>query len=423
MHMAVEKTSFKIDEGIELNMKILMISPVCPFPTDTGDRVRINSIFTELSKYHEVALIFPGSNNRLGETIVNDPKYSIFTTKGQNYKYSQKIKSLFHKYPYHYVLWYSAEMQESINELLLINNYDMILCNYLYTVPYVKNSNIPIVVDLQNIDHIYWNRKTNYYRDNKEYLKSIISRRNLAKIKIFEREMFNRVDGIITVSSQDAKEIKKSINNDSKIIITTPNGVDTETYRLKSSLKPSEDLIIGFLGSLNLDLNIDAAFTLCKEILPKVQQRLKKKNVSALLVGKNPPKSLIKYAENHSERKINLTGTVTNVSEYIKQIDILVLPLKSGSGTKLRVFEALSCGVNIVGSRMAFDGIEGLIANIHIMIADNPDEFVEKICFLANDVNKQKEMTLKGRELIESIYSWESICRELSDSLTKNFSA
>lgn len=409
-------------------MHILMISPIPIFPTNVGDRVRIWQLAKGLATYFELTLLLPtDEQTKNWHSLVTGhdiPNLSILPVESRPHHALKRLRSLLSSWPYHVALRYREALAQSVKELVSKHTYHLIYCHQIYTLPYlVAGSSIPAILDQHNVDRMYWQRQVDAHQ-NSPILKWII-RRNLEKTIRFEMNMLPLVSGIVSVSEADRLETRQYADSllSSKgakrpHFFVAPNGADIEHYRFREPLgtsagreSDSSQLVLGFLGSMDLKLNQDAALTLIQEIYPAVQQQLPDKEVSVLIIGRNPPRQLLDLAR---QGHITVTGTVPDILPYLHQVDILVLPLQSGAGSKLRVLEAMSAGVCVVGSPLALVGA-GLTTSTRL--ANNHEEFVHAICQLAQNPKSRHKMVLEARQLVTERYSWEHITSQLAQKI------
>lgn len=399
-------------------MKILMISPVFPFPTNTGGKVRINKIFQGLARYHKVTFISPAPTAEVSEEDWEVPDNSkLITVRCSTTNLGSVIKSLFSRNPYHYFLWHRKELHDKIAEVLNLGEFDLVYCHFIYSIPRVVDTNLPIVVDTHNVDSEYWQRKVDYYKTQKKFLKYLYSFINVLKVIEFERRILPSVFGIVAVSNSDREYYAKQFSSH---LYLAPNGVDINHYK-PTKKTTDNDITLGFLGSLNMELNQDASFLLCGEILPKVQLQVPNQKITALIIGRDPPKSLQDFAKKGPVKNITVLGTVPDVNPYLQKVDILVLPLRHGAGSKIRTFEAMATGICIVGSPLAYIGIDGFIPNTHAIIANSIDEFVEKICYLIEHVETRIELAQASLKFVHDKFDWNRITERLSQDLNEVF--
>ena len=411
-------------------MHILMISPIPIFPTNVGDRVRIWQLAKGLARYFEVTLLLPTDEQTKNwhslATGHDIPNLSIVPVQSKPPNPLKRLRSLLSPSPYHVALRYRKALAQKVKELSQKHTYDLIYCHQIYTLPYlVADSSIPAILDQHNVDRIYWQRQVHAHQ-NSPILKWIM-RRNLEKTIRFETKMLPLVSGIVSVSEVDRLETRRALCADSLLFkegtkpphfFVAPNGADIKHYRFREALgtgvskeRDSSQLVLGFLGSMDLKLNQDAALTLIQEIYPAVQQQLPDKEVSVLIIGCHPPRQLLDLAR---PGHITVTGTVPDILPYLHQVDILALPLQSGAGSKLRVLEAMSAGVCVVGSRLALVGLD---VTTSTRLANNHDEFVQTICQLAQNPNIRHQMALEARQLVTKQYSWEHTTSQLAQKI------
>jgi glycosyltransferase involved in cell wall biosynthesis len=393
-------------------MRILMLSPIPIFPLNAGDRVRIWHLANGLAYRHAVTLVLPddGYLGVGGDPGFTAPHLRLAPTPWSPPGVGQKVQSLVSARPYHVALRYRLTLLQTV-ERLAAQPYDLVYCHQLYTLPYACTTGLPALWDQQNVDRLYWQYKVSAYR--RQPLRQLIARWNLRKIKRFEEEMLPTVAGLVAVSDADRQATQRLLNA-SQPCLVAPNGVDLAHYRLRDPQPATARLVVGFVGSLDLDLNQDAVLTLIHKILPPVVAALPERQVTLLIVGRHPPQWLIDLAAHDPHQRITLTGTVDDVLPYLHQMDLLVLPLQSGGGTKLRVLEAMAAGVPIIGSGFALMGLNGAQAHQHYLPAEQPEQFVTQIGWAAQNLVALQRLALTARRLVEARYGWLAITDQLA---------
>ncbi|RPJ77522.1 MAG: glycosyltransferase [Alphaproteobacteria bacterium] len=403
-----------IYDGESMNM--LMLSPIYPFPANTGALVRIANIHEGLCRYHDVTLVCPGRD------VYDDfSKNKIIVIPTRRHTWFHKASALFSDKPYHQNLYFEPLMMEKMRTLVAAEKFDLIYAHFIYTLPYLLDvKSIPIIVDQQNVDREYWTRKAN--SPTASLFMRIFASINTQKTIAFEKKMLKNITGYISVSSEDCQSTKKYAQKKVRHFLVAPNGVDTNHYRPGNYAETPGKLVLGFLGSLDLFINYSAAERLCCRILPLVRSLLPDFAISVLLIGRNPPALIRNLTQ--KDVSISVTGTVDDVYPYLATVDVLVLPLEEGAGTKLRVLEAMAAGLPIVGSRLAFNGIDGLSDGIHVLYALDDNSFTSQIVELTKNTGKRVDMRQSACKLVQQSYRWDSIVKNLSsdlESLVVNF--
>ncbi|MEM7533960.1 MAG: glycosyltransferase [Chloroflexota bacterium] len=405
-----------------------MISPISVSPANAGDKVRIQHIAKGLAQHHNVTFVSPiddvsnpkeKKQKTYRETIIKkETSEGLFDVPVPIRPSTriQQIRSLCARWPYHTALRYRPKITQRVRQLMDENEYDLVYCHLLQTLPYVTNATIPIVLDQQNVDRLYWQRQTaNYSTRSAHYW---LSRLNHMKTIRFETQILPQLSAIVSVSAEERAETCLYADGKVPYLFVAPNGVDASHYKLGRKDRPQDKFVLGFLGSLALASNQRAVFRLVEQILPAVQQQLPYISISTLIIGRNPPQNLLNFAARHPEKQITVTGEVEDVLPYLHQVDIMALPLQSGAGTKLRVLEAMAAGVCVVGSPIALAGFDDFVDGKHVLLANNNDDFVAAVCMLANNVDLRYAMRHQAHDLVVERYNWDRITSQLANDLS-----
>ena len=393
-----------------------MISPKIPWPPTTGGMVRVAEIFKNLIKYWCITFITPIYGSLL-ETRTHIPENMnaeviLAATSSRSWK---RIRGVVSKRPYHYELYRSSETRELVAQQIKNKHFDLIYCHFLYSLQYIpENVNIPILVDQQNVDLQYWQRKIQVNRGFKRY----VSTWNLWKVKRYESTQLRRIWAYVSVSNEDREIIHSYAYPHVKNFFVAPNGVDTKFYTPVNWAKriPKREVTLAFLGSFNMDFNRDAAEHLCNILLPKIREKLPHLAFRIILIGRNPGERLISLAKR--DKSVTVTGTLENVCPWLKQADIFVAPLYEGAGTKLKVIEAMACALPVVGTKIALQGLGGK-DGIHYRRANDDNAFVGAVCDLASSLKKRIQIGHNGRKLVEDRYDWKKIAKNLANDIQK----
>lgn len=395
-------------------MKILMLSPEWPLPANSGGLVRINQIFNGLGAYMDIDMATPQGMLRYssGKLIL---EWWELPKRGRWENLFQKILAMFAIRPYHVYLYYTHRMQEKVNSLLAEEKYSLVYCHFIYTIPYVRECEIPIVLDQHNVDQDYWKAKVN----TSQGLLKLAAQINLQKTIHFEKNWFNLLHTIISVSEHDRLAMQVYTGKWVRDFLVVPNGVDINKYQsVKERANYSSEkktLHLGFMGSFDVQVNCDAALRIYHEILPRVKAQLPEFTVKLTLLGRNPPPKILKLAVN--DISVVVPGTVSEVVPYLNDFDIFLAPLIGGAGTKLRLFEAMALKLAIIASSDAARGIDGLLNGENILLANSPDEYSDAIFTLAHDAEKRFRLGNSARKLVEEKFHWGHIIADLAKKL------
>jgi len=230
------------------------------------------------------------------------------------------------------------------------------------------------------------------------------------KTAIYEYRILVRFQNIVTVSTEERKLISRRAHWAQVKLFS--NGVDTTYYSPSADNRYSKECnkILVFVGSFAYAPNVQGFFNFYENILPLIRQKYPE--IKFIAVGRNPTDTMKRIAE--EDPTVFVTGTVQDVRSYYSQSSVVVIPLLVGSGTKLKTLEALAMGVPIVSTRVGSQGID-IKDKEHLLIADNPADFAEKVIWLLENPEQAQMMVRKGRLLVERCYDWREIVIQLDE--------
>jgi len=384
-------------------MKILQISPRVPYPLTDGGKIGIYNIVKYLAlRGHDITLVcFNDEINKCPEL----EKYCklIIIRKKTKTTYLELFLNLFSSMPYGISKYCSPVAKKKIYDLLKKNKYDIVHLDHLHTAYYgvfVKNNfNLPVALREHNIENMIIKR---YYKNQKNIFIKYYAYLQYMKLYKYERiicEIFNRC---LMITKND-EEIMKKMNSNIKTSVI-PAGVDT-TYFYPIDIKEEEYSLIS-VASMNWLPNIEAIEWFCKEILPLIKKKVQK--IKLYIVGINPPNNIKGLANNN----VIVTGFVEDVRKYIAKGQVFIVPLKTGSGMRIKILNALAMRKAIVSTSVGCEGIE-VVDGKNIYIADNKQQFAEKVIYLLKNDDERKRLGQEGIKLIKEKYQWEKIAEQI----------
>lgn len=231
-----------------------------------------------------------------------------------------------------------------------------------------------------------------------------LSHRDAHTAERWEREMTSRYDRVLVVSTDDAK----ALGGPDDRLRVVPNGVDIDRYQ--RNLRPEHGSIL-FSGALYTLPNIDGATWLCTEVLPLIKRRIPRALIQ--LVGARPPASIVALGDLDG---VSLVADVPTMAPFYEAASLVVVPLRIGSGTRLKALEGLATGRPVVGTTIGLAGLD-LVDGQHALFADDAQSFADAVCDIMADPAKAEALAEAGRELVERRYSWSRVASEFLDAL------
>jgi polysaccharide biosynthesis protein PslH len=303
---------------------------------------------------------------------------------------------------FHQAYFSSAAAAERLHRLLESAPPDVIVAEQLYMYPYVPESlHDRTVLDCHNVEVRRLETMAAALWPRPRALAARLQRRPVDRL---EREAVARVAGVLAVSEPERRYFAPLARGEVTLV---PNGVDCERWRPRSEL-PAEPSFL-FTGSLNYSANLDAARYLIEEIVPHVRRR----DATLTIIGGEAPRDLRRAAE-RSPLRVEFPGVVKGTEPYFARSRFMVVPLRFGAGTPLKVLESLARGVPVLSTSLGCQGFE-LAPGRDVLIANPPEELAAQIDRLLSDDGLCETLSRNGREVAERLYDW----RRVGDGLER----
>jgi len=238
----------------------------------------------------------------------------------------------------------------------------------------------------------------------------LVWRDQTRKMRAFEGATLRRFDSVIAVSARDGNALREAYDLPSVELIDT--GVDLDFYTFQPAeaapaFGPDGGTIV-FTGAMDWRANIDGIEFLMDEAWPLIAR--KRPQAKAVIVGRNPPAELVGKAE---ERQLpwRFTGFVDDIRPYVAEGHVYVIPLRVGSGTRIKAFEAMSMGRPVVSTRVGVEGLD-VAHEQHYLAADDAQDFADAILRLLDDAALRDRLARAARARVEERFSWAHVARQ-----------
>jgi sugar transferase (PEP-CTERM/EpsH1 system associated) len=385
-------------------MNILLLSPWLPWPLYDGGRIRIFETLRYLSRRHSVTLVSsvcrPEEMDH-ASTVKNFCQNVVTTVvpNGTRAVVSRLSRGVLSRRPLIQSFYYDARLAEKVKELTSRVAYDVIQVEFPFLAPYLNavepRSRAKKILTMHNIESLRFERELQLAHWGKRRL---VLLGNHLFFREWEKEALGGFDGIITVSDLERTWVQQHAPQ--TMVDVVPNGVDTEYFSPGSAHASTNNPYIVFTGAMDYPPNVDAAGWFCNEILPQLQRTVP--GIRLKIVGKNPHPHVLELDRREG---VEVTGTVADIRSYVAESLALVVPLRSGGGTRLKILEAMALERPVISTSV---GAEGLDVNpgTDILISDDPQQFVDQIQLLLGSPEKAKAIGKAGRRLVLEKYDW-----------------
>ena len=394
-------------------MRLLLLTQVLPYPPDSGPKDKTLNTLKYLSANFEVTLVSFVRGDQ-SEHVDYLRKYckEIYTVPMKRNFVLDGISlgaSVLKDQAWMMVRDHRRAMYELITNLDRQNHFELVYADQLNMAQYAQNLNgARKILDEHNALWLLYQR---LWKTMPPGPKKWILARDWRLLKRYEGKICDEFDVVLAVSDEDRQALQEAIGHDAPIKVI-PITVDID------ELKPVKRKPVGnhilYVGTLFWPPNVDGILWFIREVFPLIRQRMP--DVQFDIIGARPPREIINYssAENH----INVTGYVKDLTPYLQQSRLMVVPLRAGGGMRVKILNNLAQAIPVVTTSIGCEGI-AVEHGKHLLIADSPQDFAEAVIALMESPQKAQELGENGRNLILERYDFRVAFSNLADILQK----
>ncbi len=398
-------------------MKVLWLTYDLPYPPHSGGSLRAYHLLKGMSKNHQIDLF---SFIRREEQLQYLPELEKYCRRIETFKrpyvWSPRniLRAGFSTLPFASVGYYFRDAKLKIQQMLEEEKYDLVHFITYYPAVYLsfaKNLGFKTLMGNDNIEYRVYQR----YAEQQKFppLKWLLSI-DIFKMRKFEEKLWKLADINIALSEGGADAVSKVTGKECPVV---PNAVDTESFS-QIKKKPHEGLVCLFVGDFTYRPNQDAVRWLVDEIISKSKKSFPSEiqNSKLLLVGRNPTN----YIKNLASENIIVDGGVEDIRDAYARADIFLAPIRIGSGTRLKILEAMAAGLPIVSTTVGAEGLD-VKDGENILLADEPQDFAQKISTLLKNPALRDKIGSAGKALVRQKYDWKQSITKLEEVYAFSF--
>lgn len=394
-------------------MRILVVAHKPPYPpVDGGTLATLNTCLGLAKAGNDVTVLtlstpkHPGSMERIPSDIHALINFEIFHIYLSNNLLRYIFNLIFTRKPYNIQRYLSPNFKKIIRRTIKEKQFDIVQLEGLYLISYVntirKDFNGPIVMRAHNVEHHIW-ENLSIEADSK--LKKWYFKLLAKRIASIEKRINKNVDALVAISNPDKDWFTH--NNFDNPSITIPAGYfpnkkvfDTEVY---------ENPTICYIGALDWLPNTEGLLWFIDWVWPRIQSEIP--NIEFHIAGRNAPEELAERLI--IERNIIFHGQVADSAEFLSKFSIMVVPLLSGSGIRVKIIEGMFLNKAIIATTTAVKGIEAN-HNEHILIADSPEIFAASVCNLLKSPEIITRIAKEGQKFASDNYDATNLAYKLT---------
>ncbi|MGH2461906.1 MAG: glycosyltransferase [Chloroflexota bacterium] len=393
-------------------MRILMLAPHTPYPADHGAALRNLYLLKWLSRRHEVSLVAFGNPSDLGVTrVLQEYARRVQVVAPPQRSPLRRLVALGTSRQPDLVrrLWspdliasLRSTLEQSIFDLVQIEGLEMF---GLWAGACAGRRGIgPVVVlDEHNAEYSLQHTAWKVSLRARAWLPALYSLIQARRLRQYEQNACRSVHGVVMVSTSDEQSLRALYPRLRACVV--PNGVDTTHYF--AGERKGDGATVLFIGKLDYRPNVDAINWLCFEIWPAVRAAIP--HARLLIVGRDLGRAGQVLAQVPG---VEIVGAVPDERPWFDRSDLLAVPMRMGSGVRLKVLQAMAMGVPVVSTSLGMAGVDA-VDGVNYLRADRASEFAAKIVAALRDPALRNALGENSRRLACEQYDWQAVAPRL----------
>ncbi len=395
-----------------MNILAILLSP--PVPSTAGHRVRNRGLLQALAlEGHDVTVVAYGSSEEIASPSREFGKlcreFHLVTVPSN--RMPDRMRAVFGSKPYGALRLTTPTMQSLVQEQLATREFDAILCDDIYMAGNIPASNrVPVLLNKHDITCRIVRQFADAERNLAKKYYALLESRKIQRLEATTCESADRV----AVCSQCDLDVLRNISPTASLSVLS-NVIDVTRYPHRAA---GDGHTVLFVGAMDWLPNQDGAEFLVFDILPRLRQLAPTARV--VIAGRNPSGSMLQRFGEFPD--VSFTGTVPDLRPIIAKAAVCVVPLRIGSGTRLKILEAAAMAKPIVSTTLGAEGLE-FCDGKEILLEDQPRAFAEAVACLLAAPHRSKSLGDAARVAVERQYSIAALrlqLRELLATLQSN---
>ena len=390
-------------------MKILQLCNKAPYPANDGSSIAICNLAEGLADNGIELHILPintkkhfKSDNNVPASFTKKTHY-LSVYKDTNISVFGAFFNLFSNQSYFVSRFFFKDYEKALIKKLTSTSFDIVQLEGVFMAMYIptikKYSKAKITLRAHNIEHQIWER---HLPHEKNWFKKIYLTLQNNRLKAFELESFSLVDAIITITDEDKKGIQQLVPQQK--IHTCLTGINLETY--KQIHQATQSNTIFHFASMDWLPNVEAVDWLLANVWQEVLKKIP--DAQLILAGRGMPEKIKQVAS----KNVTVIEDVADSALFYATYDVMLVPLWSGSGLRIKLVEGLAYGKPIITTSIGAEGIP-YTKNKELLIADTSQEFVNAIVSLLSNPTQKQQLQINARVLAESQFNYQKLASQL----------
>src|SRR5271168_262526 len=389
-------------------LNVLLVSPMAPSPPRFGAQARTHGLLSNLAKGHDLsALVLHDDDqtpNASGPAMRSYCREVTFVRNSNGAtgwrRRPLQARSWLSRRSYQRHLFAVPAFQEALDHVLGSQRFDVVFVNLPYLAHYRLRHSPPgtvapaVVIDSHDVGYDLARQVATSSAPLGHRLHASF---NWRKLQREELAAYNAVDGVCVCSTADQKRLAADAPSATTVVI--PNAADVEHLQPRHTDPAPDGHTVLFFGLLATVPNVDGVLYFLREIWPLIAAT--RPDARFVIIGADPAPAIL----GHAGRGVTIVGPVDDLRPHLSAAAVVVVPLRLGSGTRLKILEAWAMARPVVSTALGAEGLD-CVPGRHLLIADGPSEFASSVLRVLGERGLAEELGRAGRALVSERYSW-----------------
>jgi glycosyltransferase involved in cell wall biosynthesis len=393
-------------------LKILFVSGYPASPPEFGGQRRLEGLMKELARRHEVsavALFNPEIDPQRSESAMGAYCRDVWLVPARGDGLGKRLaqaRSLFSRYSFESGYFALPAFQRALDQVLSRGEFDIVFLSAgLFLTRYQFRQDhtdlLPrLVLDEHNIEFDLQRQMAK----TGSLLRRLHYTVNWPKLRREEIDDWRRFDGVTFTSTLDEERARALVPSVRSAVV--PSAVDLRSFRPAPADPPPDGCTVMFFGINDYPPNTDGILFFVREVWPRLAASHPR--VRLKIVGPRPTPQILALRN----ARVEVTGAVDDVRAHLAEAAAVIVPLRMGGGTRLKILEAMAMAKPIVSTAIGAEGID-VVDGKHLLLADEPAQFAAAVGRVVDDAGLAARLGEEGRALVNAKYSWEAAARRL----------
>jgi polysaccharide biosynthesis protein PslH len=396
-------------------LNVLLVSPMAPSPPSFGAQARTHGLLNSFAKGHDLSALVlhddDGAPDASGPAMRSYCREVIFVRNPNGAtgwrRRTLQARSWLSRRSYQRHLFAVPVFQEALDHVLDGHRFDVVFVNFPYLAHYRLRRSPPgtatpvVVIDSHDVGYDLARQVATSSAPLGQRLHASFNWRKLAREEL---AAYSAADGVCVCSTADQKRLAADAPSASTIVI--PNAADVEHLQPRRADPAPDGRTVLFFGLLATVPNVDGVLYFLREIWPLIAAA--RPDARFVVIGARPTPEILA----HAGPRVTVVGPVDDLRPHLSAAAVVVVPLRLGSGTRLKILEAWAMARPVVSTVLGAEGLD-CVPGRDLLIADDPSEFARSVLRTLSEPGLSDRLGRAGRALVSERYSWRTAAQTL----------